>query len=123
MVVPDVGRAVLSPAHGAGPHAVGVRRDVPYGRGPRHAPADAVRDRLVAHNASLAIVDREEDPAAEQPVVGPVTYVRLRREEYGDADLDEWAARLRDAAGKDPDRDIYAFVKHDDEGHGPRYAR
>jgi len=83
----------------------------------------AVLDRLTAHNASLAIVDREEDPAAQQPAVGPVTYVRLRREEYGDAALDDWAGRLRDAASKVPDQDVYAFVKHDDEGHGPRYAR
>jgi uncharacterized protein YecE (DUF72 family) len=69
---------------------------------------------------SLAIVDREDDPGREQPVVGPVTYVRLRRDHYGETELDEWAARLAAAASYG---DVYAFVKHDEQGYGPRYAR
>ncbi len=82
----------------------------------------AVLDRLAAHRASLAVVDREDDPARDQPGLGPVTYVRLRRDEYSDADLDEWVGRLS-AAAATPEQDVYAFVKHDEQGHGPRYAR
>jgi uncharacterized protein YecE (DUF72 family) len=79
-----------------------------------------VLDRLAAHDASLAIVDRDEDPGRDQPAVGPLTYVRLRREQYTGADLDEWSDRLAVAAGHG---DVYAFVKHDEQAHGPRYAR
>jgi uncharacterized protein YecE (DUF72 family) len=80
----------------------------------------AVLDRLDRHGATLAIVDREDDPGRDQPVVGPLTYVRLRRASYTEADLDGWAERLAAASAAG---DVYAFVKHDEEGRGPRYAR
>lgn len=90
------------------------------------APAwwvDAVFERVERHRASLAVVDRDDDapPGRRWPQVGPVTYVRLRRAAYGPADLDRWAARLVDAAAGG--RDVYAFLKHDEEANGPRYAR
>ncbi|MDQ4096336.1 MAG: DUF72 domain-containing protein [Actinomycetota bacterium] len=80
----------------------------------------SVLDLLTAHRASLAIVDRDDDPGHDQPEVGPLTYVRLRRQQYTGSDLDAWAERLAAAAAQG---DVYAFVKHDEEGHGPRYAR
>ncbi len=45
-------------------------------------------------------------------------YVRLRREEYSDDDLSEWARRLTalDVG------DLYVFFKHEDGGTGPRLA-
>jgi uncharacterized protein YecE (DUF72 family) len=79
-----------------------------------------VLERLDGHGATLAVVDREDDPASGQPVVGPLTYVRLRRPSYTGPELDEWAGRLAAASGRG---DVYAFVKHDEEGSGPRYAR
>ena len=82
-----------------------------------------VLDRLAGHGATLAVVDREDDPGRDQPVVGPLTYVRLRCGSYTDAELDEWAEWLAAASDRDRDGDVYAFVKHDEEGHGPRYAR
>lgn len=81
-----------------------------------------VLDRLSAHGVSLAVIDRDEgDADTAVPSVGPLTYVRLRRSSYTPADLDRWAARLADEAARG--RDVYAFVKHDEEGDGPRYAR
>jgi len=86
---------------------------------------DAVFDRLAQAGASLALVDREDGPPPPTAPVGPVTYVRLRRPTYTDADLDRWADRLALARARAtaPDGDVYAFVKHDEQGDGPRYAR
>ncbi len=86
------------------------------------APAwwvDPVYERLDAAGASLAAVDR--DGAAAPDPRGPVAYVRLRRSSYSDADLAAWARRLRAAA--EGGQDVYAFLKHDEGGDGPRYAR
>ena len=81
---------------------------------------EPVFERLEAAGASLAVVDREDDPGLDQPVLGPVAYFRLRRATYDDADLDRWAERL---AAEGAERPVYAFVKHDEEGDGPRYAQ
>ena len=80
---------------------------------------EPVYERLSAAGASLAVIDRDGDPAPEPR--GPVAYVRLRKTAYSGAELDGWAARLKawSAAG----REVYAYLKHDEGGDGPRYAR
>lgn len=78
---------------------------------------DAVLDRLADGGASLVVVDRDDDPGERQPRVGPVTYLRLRRTAYAGPDLDRWAGWLAGAPGE-----AYAYLKHDDDGNGPRYA-
>ncbi len=45
-------------------------------------------------------------------------YLRLRREDYDDAALERWAARLREA----PWSRAFVFFKHEDAGAGPRLA-
>jgi uncharacterized protein YecE (DUF72 family) len=80
----------------------------------------AVLDRLEAAGATLVVSDTERHPAAELPAVGPVAYLRLRRDVYGEDAIDAWAERLGRAAADG--RDAYAFLKHDDEANGPRYA-
>jgi uncharacterized protein YecE (DUF72 family) len=94
------------------------------------APAwwvDEVFDRVEAHGASLAVVDRDGpghpdlDESVGRPP-GPISYVRLRRQTYSDAELAAWAERLgREASSRSGG--VYAFVKHDEHGDAPRYAR
>ena len=50
-----------------------------------------------------------------------MAYVRLRRARYDRAVLEAWAERL--AKVRAEGRDAYVYLKHDDEGDGPRYAR
>jgi uncharacterized protein YecE (DUF72 family) len=85
---------------------------------------DEVFQRLADHRASLAAVDkdgRELDDVA-LPAVGPLAYVRLRRSTYTGDQLAWWADRLSAATSSRPEG-VYAFIKHDERGDGPRYAR
>jgi uncharacterized protein YecE (DUF72 family) len=45
-------------------------------------------------------------------------YLRLRRVDYTDADVDEWARRIR----TQPWEEAFVFFKHEDEGTAPRLA-
>lgn len=72
-------------------------------------------DLLREHQAVLCIAESEND--LEIPFVSTVDwgYLRLRRTDYGDAELKEWAARVHQQAW----RDAFVFFKHEDEGKAP----
>jgi uncharacterized protein YecE (DUF72 family) len=78
---------------------------------------DEVFDVLRAHRASLCIADTDE---GDTPLVStaPFGYLRLRRVEYGDAELGAWHEKIR-TQGWD---EAYVFFKHEDEAKGPRFA-
>jgi uncharacterized protein YecE (DUF72 family) len=87
----------------------------------RHATwhDDEVHDALRAHGAALCAADAEEDEE-DAPVVptGGFGYVRLRRPDYGAADLERWAGRIREQ----PWKRAFVFFKHEDAGAGPKMA-
>ena len=65
----------------------------------------------------------EGGAGAEPPTIrrtGSFLYLRLRRHDYGAADLDAWAARVEPflAAGDD----VYAIFRHDPVGHAAELA-
>jgi uncharacterized protein YecE (DUF72 family) len=66
--------------------------------------------------AALVAVDREEGAT---PLVATTSfgYLRLRRPEYGEADLSAWLERI----GAQPWDEAYVFFKHED-ARGPAYA-
>jgi uncharacterized protein YecE (DUF72 family) len=74
---------------------------------------------LRAHRTALCIAQTDD---LETPLVhtAPFGYVRLRREEYADADLTRWAERLREVAAWER---VYVFLKHDEAGRAPELAR
>ena len=69
--------------------------------------------------AALCIAEAGNDSDAPVVATAPWTYLRLRREDYEDADLDQWASRVREQGWEE----VYAFFKHEDAGAGPRMAR
>jgi uncharacterized protein YecE (DUF72 family) len=76
---------------------------------------------LAVVGAALCATELPED--AEPPILrrtGSFLYVRLRRLDYTDAELAEWAARLEPflTAGDD----VYAFFRHDEAGRGAELA-
>jgi uncharacterized protein YecE (DUF72 family) len=70
------------------------------------------------HGAALCIAEADTGP--DIPVVATADwgYLRLRREDYGDAELIAWAERTR-AMGW---REAFVFFKHEDAGKGPAMA-
>jgi uncharacterized protein YecE (DUF72 family) len=76
----------------------------------------------IAGAAGAAIVCTETDDAPDPPltVTGPFVYLRLRRERYGTADLDAWAARVEPFLADG--RDAFVFFRHDAHGATPGLA-
>ncbi len=86
---------------------------------PAWATEEVVR-RLEQHDATLVLTETDGRGPTDVEV-GPLSYLRLRRSRYDRAELDTWATRLQKITAGG--RDAYAFVKHDEEAHAPRYAR
>jgi len=86
----------------------------------RHASwyDDEVYEALRSHGAALCIADSEEQGQA--PLVATATwgYLRLRRQDYVEADLAGWAEKVRGQ----PWDEAFVFFKHEDEGTGPKLA-
>jgi len=71
------------------------------------------------HRAVLCIAEAEND--LEIPFVSTADwgYLRLRRPDYGDAELKAWGERVRQQDWGD----AFIFFKHEEEGKGPQMAR
>lgn len=71
------------------------------------------------HRAALCIAEAEDN--LEIPFVATADwgYLRLRRPDYSDAELEAWVRRVR-AQGW---HDVFVFFKHEDEGKGPQFSK
>jgi uncharacterized protein YecE (DUF72 family) len=80
---------------------------------------EEVLDVLREQQMALCIAEAEDD--LEVPCVATASwgYLRLRRPDYGDAELKAWSKRLQEL----PWRETYIFFKHEDEGKGPALAK
>ena len=78
---------------------------------------DEVYDALRERGAALVVTDSDDE---SQPIVSTASYgyLLLRREEYDDEKLRDWATRIGEQAWDK----AYVFFKHEDEGAGPRLA-
>ena len=75
---------------------------------------DALRDR----NAAMVIAQTEEYTTPLVPTAD-WGYLRLRKEEYGDGEVADWAARTGDQGWGE----AYVFFKHEEAGTGPALAQ
>ena len=73
-----------------------------------------VRERASSHGVTLVATDLEGRDEPELHDGGGFTYLRLRRDAYGPADIERWIARLQPmlASGKD----AFVFFRHDEDG-------
>jgi len=78
---------------------------------------DEVYAMLKGAGASLCFSEREDGSAPALVETAPWGYVRLRLENYSDADLQQWAARL----GKTGWKNVYVYFMH--EPTAPAYAQ
>jgi uncharacterized protein YecE (DUF72 family) len=87
----------------------------------RHASwfEEKVLQRLRDVGVALCISEGEE---LDTPKVatGPFLYLRLRKEDYGDAELAAWRAWI--AGQLDEGRDAFVYLKHDEKGISPERA-
>jgi uncharacterized protein YecE (DUF72 family) len=84
---------------------------------------DDVFEALRAHDAALCVAETEPDDKEgnQAPLVATASfgYLRLRREHYGDPDLEAWVERMRGQNWSE----AYVFFKHEDDGTAPNFAR
>lgn len=82
---------------------------------------DEVYGVLRDHDVALCVSDTDEVADPDSVIVPTASwgYLRLRRTDYSDAQLEAWAKRV-DAQGWS---DAYVFFKHEDEGKGPAFAK
>jgi uncharacterized protein YecE (DUF72 family) len=84
-----------------------------------------VFESLRAQDAALCVAETEPDDKEGGGLTVPLVataswgYLRLRRENYGDADLTAWAQRIRGQGWSE----AYVFFKHEDDGTAPLFAR
>jgi len=71
------------------------------------------------HQAVLCIAEAEEGVEVPCKSTADWGYLRLRRPDYGDAELKEWVDRVKQQGW----RDAFIFFKHEDEGMGPKMAK
>lgn len=81
---------------------------------------DEVFDLLARHSATLCATDLDEHPAPDLRLTGRSIYLRLRRADYVDSDLADWAGRL--SAFLDAGTDCFAFFRHDADGTSALHA-
>jgi len=98
--------------------------DVPVGErlvfelGSRSWFDDEVYEVLRSRGATACIVDDEKRPMTLVRTA-PFAYLRLRRPEYTDAELQGWLTALNDAGYEE----AFVFFKHEEAGAGPRLAK
>jgi uncharacterized protein YecE (DUF72 family) len=75
---------------------------------------------LRARDIPMCLSDTDESGDPDTLVIPTARwgYLRLRRTQYADADLDGWARRVE----KQPWDEAYVFFKHEDEAKGPAFA-
>lgn len=109
--------ALLAQLPGDFSHAIEFRHPSWY--------AEAVFERLEAHEVALCISDHQDAPSPWVETA-PLVYLRAHgpagdyRGRYSDAVLDEWAGRIADAREKG--RTIYAYFDNDIGAEAPRDA-
>jgi uncharacterized protein YecE (DUF72 family) len=72
-------------------------------------------------NLAFVAADTDESGEAGAPIVPTADwgYLRLRRSDYAEKDLDEWRDRIR----AQPWEQVFVFFKHEDAGKGPALAQ
>ena len=81
---------------------------------------DEIYDILRGRDIALCAADTDDVTDVEKLLVPTASwgYMRLRRAEYTEEELEAWAQRVQRQGWNE----AYVFFKHEDEGKGPRFA-
>jgi uncharacterized protein YecE (DUF72 family) len=80
---------------------------------------DEVFEALKTRNVALCIADTE-DLTTPQIATADYGYLRLRREDYAQADVERWAKFVR--GQNERWSDAFIYFKHEEAGIGPKLA-
>ena len=80
---------------------------------------DEVLGVLREHNAALCLAEADNELNVPFVTTANWGHVRLRRADYDDHELRDWAKRIQDL----PWKEAYVFFRHEDEGKGPQFAK
>jgi uncharacterized protein YecE (DUF72 family) len=75
---------------------------------------------LNGKNIALCIAE-SADLSAPVVATADYGYLRLRREDYAEADMQRWANAIREKEKVWPD--VFVYLKHEESGMGPRLAK
>jgi len=81
---------------------------------------DEIFDLFKSRNIALCIADTD-DLATPRKITSDYGYLRLRREDYKDADVKRWADFVREQ--KSCWKDAFIYFKHEESGMGPKLAK
>lgn len=88
----------------------------------RHPSWVEARDLLLDQGVAWCVAETDEkDPGPGDLSWEPCGYLRLRKTEYTDDELREWAGRIGSALAAG--NDVYCYFKHEDSGLSPRMAK
>jgi uncharacterized protein YecE (DUF72 family) len=73
---------------------------------------------LREHGAALCFAEADNDLTVPFVATADWGYIRLRRPDYNDKELRDWARRIQDQSWSE----AYVFFKHEDSGTAPRFA-
>ncbi|MGH9966901.1 MAG: DUF72 domain-containing protein [Pyrinomonadaceae bacterium] len=79
---------------------------------------DDVLELLSRGNHALCISDTDDLPVSHIDKTASWGYLRLRRVNYSETNLEEWLQRVHDQEWDE----TFVFFKHEDEGTGPKLA-
>lgn len=86
----------------------------------RHPSWEEARHLLSEQGVAWCTAETDEnEPGTFSP--HPFGYLRLRKDEYDDAELGAWARRIRTAL--DDGRDVYCYIKHEGRDAAQRATR
>ena len=88
----------------------------------RHASwyTEETYETLRKFNTSLCLAETDES-APPDVQTADFVYLRLRKENYAAAELQAWRRRFDEWTARG--LDVYVYIKHEDAGKGPAYAR
>lgn len=87
----------------------------------RHASWREARELLLEQGVAWCVAETDEqDPGPDDLSWEPFGFLRLRKTEYSDEELEGWAARIGPAL--EAGHDVYCYLKHEDEGASTKMA-
>ena len=86
----------------------------------RHPSWEEARELLAAQGVAWCVAETDEN-ARSALSWEPFGYLRLRKTEYSDDEVKEWAGLIGPAL--EGGNDVYCYFKHEDEGMSPQMAK